>query len=299
MKKTLLSAAIAMTLTSPVMAVEVSDQLEVYGKMEVEYGAVRADDEHQYGTYLDIAEFGTTIRPNEHFDIVTSWLYEEYIDDVETPLEIDEAYVNWHALPDDKLNIIAGKQYLPFGNFETAMITDPLTLELGETRQDKAVLANSKHNNLSTAAYSFKGENKNGYGLTVGYETEKAKLGVDYQTNLREADAAALALHGSTTLGKTTVRAEHMSALQAFEDGSKPAASRIEANYDLNNDHIIAAQYQKTKDAEALELAKTTYGIAYRQPLYKDITGAVELQQTKDYADEKAKIFTAELAYEF
>lgn len=299
MKKTLLSAAIAMTLTSPVMAVEVSDQLEVYGKMEVEYGAVRAGDEHQYGTYLDIAEFGTTIRPNEHFDIVTSWLYEEYIDDVETPLEIDEAYVNWHTLPDDKLNIIAGKQYLPFGDFETAMITDPLTLELGETRQDKALVVNGTHNNVTASAFGFKGEDKNGYGVAVNYNTERGNIGIDYQTHLQESEAAALTLHGTAKLGKTTLRAEHLTTLEALEDGSKPSASRIEANYDLNNNRTIAAQFQATKEAEALELAETVYGVAYRQPLYKDLTGALELQQAKAYDGEKTKVLTAQIAYEF
>ncbi len=299
MKKTFLAAAFSATVVSPVMAVEVSDQLEINGLFEVEYGAIRSGDEHDYGTALATGALGVVLKPTDQFDIVTTWLYEEDLHAVATPLETDEAYITWHALPDAKLDIAAGKRYLPFGTFETAMIADPLTLELGETRQDKVLQASTSRDKWNASGYAFQGEEQDGYGLALWYGTETVQAGVDYLSSFQESDAAAVAVHSAAQLGKTTLVAEHLTAVDALDDGNKPSASHLEANYDLGKDRTAALAWNKTQAASSLDLPKQMYGVAYRQPLYKDLQGAVELQQSKAYDGMTTKAFTAQIAYEF
>ena len=69
---------------------------------------------------------------------ITDWvnghillLYEE--DD--TPLCVDEGFITLGNLEKFPLYFAAGKMYVPFGAFETNMISDPLTLELGENNE--------------------------------------------------------------------------------------------------------------------------------------------------------------------
>ncbi|MBU0656805.1 MAG: LbtU family siderophore porin [Gammaproteobacteria bacterium] len=308
MKKQLLAGLIATTLSSPLLAVEVSDQLEVFGTLELEYGASRGDSGNDYGTALATGALGATIKPNDKFDITTSWLYEEGLHEVETPLEIDEAMVTWHAMPDEKLDITAGKKYLPFGKFESAMVSDPLTLELGETRMDKVLEASGTNGNIDAGVYAFEGEAEDGYGARVGYSTETARVGVDYLSSLLDSEVPAIGVNGSVNLGRVTLLGEHVTASKSFKAGdldgaittdAKPSATHLEADIDLNNDRTVAVAWNKTKNAEEIGLAREYYGAAYRQPIYKDISGAIELVQSKQYTGEKDKTFTAQLSYEF
>lgn len=309
MNKRLLTSLVATTLSSPLWAAEISEQLEIYGTIELEYGASRGDSGNDYGTALATGALGATLKPNDTFDITTTFLYEEDLHEVATPAEVDEALITWHALPDAKFDLSAGKQYLPFGSFETAMVSDPLTLELGETRQDKVIMASGKPgNNISATAYGFEGESKDGYGIGIGYETENAHAGVDYLSSLLESNVGAVSIHGTVTRNRLTLTGEYLSATESFQAGdldgtitaaAKPSATHLEASYDLNNDRTVAVAWNKTKDAAELELPEEYYGVAYRQPIYKALSGAVELVQAKGYDGAKDKTFTAQLAYEF
>jgi hypothetical protein len=74
MKKQFLVILMTSALTPPVLAVEVSEQLEVFGTIELEYGANRGDSGNDYGTALATGALGAVIKPNDKFDITTSWL---------------------------------------------------------------------------------------------------------------------------------------------------------------------------------------------------------------------------------
>lgn len=321
-------------LIAPVVqAVEVSDQLEVFGTIEVEYSDRRGDSPAESGSALATGALGTTLKPNAHFDITTSFLYEEDPNAVATPLEVDESYVTWHALPQERLDLSAGKKYLPFGKFSTAMVSDPLTLELGETRSDAVLQARTQRGNLTTHGWVFDGkstktggasQHNGGYGAGIAYTTDKAAIGADYLSNLAESAnfdgkrnvnqrIPALAVHGSVKVGeRVTLLGEHLTALKRFqvgdveEDGNggltapaKPAATHLEANLDLKRDRTLAVAWNNTRDAAELGLPKTAYGVAYRQPIYGDLQGALEWQRAKDYANARDNTLTLQLSYEF
>jgi hypothetical protein len=337
MRKTVLAALIT---TSPAWAVNINEQMEITGGVqliygtrdsEVDDGASNISNEKVDGFAAQAVTLGAVYKPNEHVDATVSALYEEEIDEVVTEPEIDQAFVTWHALPDAKLDIAAGNQYLPFGKYETAMVHDPMTLDLGEGWRDKTLSANSKRGNLSATGFVFAAEatqtdgseHDQGYGVGVSYDTETAHAGVDYINNFGESGGFAdvnnsakqvpgIAVHGSTKLGRVTLLGDHVTATKSFQAGdladdagslttaAKPSATHIEADIDLNNDRTIAVAWNKTKDADAqLGLAEKSYGITYRQPIMKGIEGAVELLQATGYDDLKSKSVTAQIAYAF
>ncbi|MEB4591574.1 LbtU family siderophore porin [Candidatus Thiothrix sp. Deng01] len=332
MKKQILAGMIGAFLSVPSLAAEVSEQLEITGTIELEYGASRGDSGNEYGTALATGALGATIKPNDKFDITTTMLYEEDLHGVATPMGTDEAFVAWHALPDAKLDIHAGRQYLPFGSFDTAMVSDPLTLELGETRLNRVLKASTQNGAIHAAGYVFAGEatepgsddqQGTGFGLRADYATEQMSAGVDYLSNLAESDGLdgknnsvdkipAISLHGSAQLGRFKLIGEHLTAIKSFQPGdvldedgnsltvaAKPSATHLEANYDLHNDRTVALAWNQTKEAEEIGLAKEYYGATYRQPIYKGISGALELIQSKQYTGEQDKALTAQIAYEF
>lgn len=331
MKKQLLATLITTALTTPALAVEVSDQLELSGEFKAIYGHYKQQEDDgsgnittntQKGVATQAATLEAVIKPNDKFDITTSLLYEEEVNETVTPLEFDQAFVTVHALPDEKLDISVGKQYLPFGKFETGMIHDPVTLDFGEGWSDETVIASSKHGNITTHVYGFNGqsEQKGNYGVGVNYANEEQgrSVGIDYLANLSAPDNFAgvnnannsvpgIALHGSARINdKVTLFGEHIFANKKFDNGVdapvKPSTTHIEAQVDLGKDRMVAVSWESSKDAENSYfdgLPKRAYGVTYNQPLYKDLHGAVEVKQSKDYDGLKTDALTAQLSYAF
>lgn len=322
MKKQMLAAVISAAFATPAFAVEVSDQLEVTGEIKAIYGHYKSNGVTTKGIATQAATLGAVIKPNDKFDITTSLLYEEEVDEIVTPAEFDQAFITAHVLPDEKLDIAVGKQYLPFGKFETAMVHDPVTLDFGEGWSDETLIARSKRGNVTTHAFGFRGQSgqKGNYGVGISYDDEEKgrSVGMDYLANLSAPDNFAgvnnannnvpgIALHGSTKLtDKVTVFGEHILATKKFDNGInppvKPSATHIETQVDLGKDRMLAVSWEGSKDANDDYfggLPKNAYGLTYHQPLYKQLFGAVEVKKSKAYDGTKTDMLTGQLSYEF
>ncbi len=310
-------------LSGSAWALEVGDPAEVSGVVELEYGVSRGDSGREYGPLATKIEVDAAYKPTDKVDLHTLLLYED------KQASVDEADITWHALPDEKLDITAGKKYLPFGVFKKAMISSPLTKKLAEARQEKVLLASHKHGDFQTQGYVFAGtspqtggtgKHDTGYGLSVGYKTEAVRFGVDYLSNLAEtkrfenddndvaSEIPAFAVHGLTKIGRVTLIGEHIAATKAFQRGdlggsikvaAKPATTQLEADIDLNNDRTVAFAWSGSSDAAKFHLAKEKLGVTYSQPLYKNLAGSLELMRSKDYDAAVDNALTAQLAYEF
>jgi len=124
-------------------------------------------------------------------------LWEE---DETEPIEIDEAFILLDGIADTPVWIKAGRMYVPFGNLTSYMITDPLTLEIGETRAS-AVAAGFNLGGAYALAYAFNGDiDKAGkdshidnFGAQIGYivahEGFNLDAGISYINNLIESDS--------------------------------------------------------------------------------------------------------------
>ncbi len=123
-------------------------------------------------------------------------------DDDSYSLEIDEAYLKLGGNDAMPLFFRAGKMYVPFGKFETNMISDPLTLEIGETRGSAGELG-VNFAGFYLSGYAFNGvEDREGeddttdnFGGSIGYAYESdafsIEIGGSYINNLYEAGGLA------------------------------------------------------------------------------------------------------------
>jgi hypothetical protein len=258
--------------------------VEIGGIVEIEAGY---NDPYTGDSTSDVvvatAEIGIAAQINDWTAAEITALYEE--DD--TPLEIDVAIVTI-AHPDGPWFVTAGQQYVPFGTYETNLLSDPLTLEIGETRET-AILAGMESNGFYGGVYVFNGDNKeNGddridnFGAFVGFASENdvgefsANLG--YINDIGDSDGLQGVINdtlgnndvmdhvGGWTVdamfrsGPFVVIAEYTRASDSFDateisfggSGAQPEAFNIEAGYDFNllgRDATVAVGYQGTDEA--------------------------------------------------
>ena len=259
------------------------------GLIEVE---AAFSDEDEIATTV---EFGIDHKVNDKVDGHILFLYED------DELTIDEATINLH--PNETIDIIVGRQYVPFGSYDSNFITDPTTLDLGETQEDALKIAKKWGGGINTSAYVFKDDSDDAndkidnYGVSLGYENETFSLGLGYLSDVVDTATAGFNINAKLSLDKLSVIAEH-TRLEETEN-LNPSASHLEFAYDLGSDKTIAATYQETSDAAEFDLPKEAFGIVYSMPVYKNTSIAAEYLNTTAYDDSEDDVFTLQLAYEF
>ncbi|PIP13240.1 MAG: hypothetical protein COX48_04770 [bacterium (Candidatus Stahlbacteria) CG23_combo_of_CG06-09_8_20_14_all_34_7] len=122
-----------------------------------------------------------------------TFLYEDGED-----LLLDEGYILMDGENILPLHLKAGEICVPFGKFESSMISDPLTLEMGEMHET-AVELGTQYFGFYSSIYAFNGDiDKSGnnridnYGASIGYVIEKElyglDVGVDWINNIIDSD---------------------------------------------------------------------------------------------------------------
>ncbi len=116
-----------------------ADRIELSGLIEIEVGYEDLDfddsaqsDKESSDIVLATVELGVDVDIAKHVKGHVLFLWEE--DDTE-PVDVDEGIITIDGEDVAPVYLNAGKMYVPFGNFESHFISDPLTLELGETRE--------------------------------------------------------------------------------------------------------------------------------------------------------------------
>jgi hypothetical protein len=256
------------------------------------------------------------------FEFVSTHLQLLYEDDGDENIVLDEAFA---MLGDpDKFPLYAqgGKWPMPFGGlFETNMSTDPLTKDLGETRE-AAVLAGAAWKGFVAEGYVYNGDSRklaeseslDQFGANLGYGDEFAdggfNLGVGYISNIADSNvltdtlgAAATGLadyvpggeiHGFVTYKAFTVRGAYMKALDPFQPGelafngggAQPTAWYAEFVFGtefFGRSTIFAATVQGTEEALALGLPHSRYGVAASVEVMPKAWIIAEYLHDKDY----------------
>jgi hypothetical protein len=310
---------------------------EITEELKAEGGILSGIQEHiTLSGLIEVeASFGDDFEDNDLSDIVLAtvelgidaeindWvqghlllLYEE--DDTE-PIDVDEGTItigNPEVCPG---YVTAGKMYVPFGNFETHMISDPLTLELGETNES-AVQVGIETSGFYASVYAFNGdvdEHDNhddeieGFGANVGfaYENDNVSmdLGVDYINSIGDSDllteflpgeiddyVEGCGLHGIFNIGPFTLIGEYIEAVDEFEvgelafgsDGAEPSAWNVEAGYTFElagKETTLAIGYQGTDEALALELPEYRLMGSVAMEIFDGTSLAFEWAHDEDY----------------
>ncbi|KAA6187046.1 LbtU family siderophore porin [Thiohalocapsa marina] len=172
--------------------------IDITGLIEVEASYV---DPFEGTSESDITlatfELGIASQVNDWVQVVASLLYEQD----ETDLEVDLAFITI-ANPDlSPIFFTAGQLYVPFGAYQTNLLSDPLTLEIGEARETAAQIG-FVHNGFSGSVYGFSGDNDvdgeqeiGSWGANLAFAMETGNLtwsaGAGYINDLGDSDSLA------------------------------------------------------------------------------------------------------------
>jgi hypothetical protein len=238
------------------------------------------------------------------------------------PVEVEEAVISLADPERLPLFLNAGKMYVPFGVYESFMIQDPLTLELGETN-DTAVQLGFEQAGFYGSVYAFRGDVKktgrddtiNNFGANTGYAIENdawsLNAGLGYLRNLAAADSISAALpeeanfeiadyiggfnaYLSLSYGPVTFYSEYLTALDDFaagelgDDSAKPRAWHAELGYTmelLEKETTFALGYQGTSQARGLALPEHRYLAAVNVALADNLAWTLEYLHDRDYRE--------------
>jgi hypothetical protein len=296
------------------------ERLEFTGVIEVEAAWEDPDNgDSQSSTTLATAELGIAARIASAVSAELVLLYE---DDGAEDLDVDVAAIT--LAPGDAWSLRAGQFYLPFGVYETQMISDPLTLELGEIRET-ALQADFNIGILSVSGYLFDGDaSEDGNGkidnfgvdLSLTQEFERFSFSADlgYLNDIGDSDGliahagpvhqrvAGYAFSASVTSGPFTLIGEYLAAKDSFASGIEPSAYNLEAGYGFQLAGLeanAAFGVQGTDEADPLGLPESMVIAALSMGIYENTVLAFEFAESEDYANNKTNRFSVQLAAEF
>lgn len=311
-KNTLVLAILAAMGTHGIAYAEPS--VEIGGVVEIEASSGEDSSDIAVAT----AELGIAAQINEQVSAELVLLHEAGEDD---PVVVDVATVTLDF--SEQVSATAGLTTAPFGVFDTNMISDPLTLEMGETGAT-LLQADFVTGPLTTSVYTFNGANASNdkidnWGINIGYQAEQFGITLGYIANLGDSDGiaaetidekvAGLSISAGASFGDFTLIAEHVRANKAFNIGdgnddyalsskAKPSASNLELGYTMDAT-TFAVGMQRTREAEEFGLAEKRRIAAITHEWMANTTISLEHARDEDYAGEETAVTTLKLAVEF
>ncbi|MEJ2765920.1 LbtU family siderophore porin [Photobacterium sp. MCCC 1A19761] len=262
---------------------------------------------------LATAELGIAADINDWVSSEIIFLYEQ--DD--TPLEVDVATL-YLSPPDEPWYLTAGQFYLPFGVYDTQMVSSPLTSDVGETRET-AFLTGVAQRDFYASVFLFNGSNKkegkehlNNWGVQVGLATETDNIvlisELSYINDIGDSDNLQDVLRSQNVndytdgwngfakaiSGPWTVIGEYTATLSGFESnvltfnfhGAKPSAWNLELGYQFFLGQFGATAafgYQGTREALPLELPEERLLAALSVDVLDNTAISLEWARDQDY----------------
>ncbi len=290
--------------------------LAMTGAIEVESSFSKTSGENTSDITLSTVElgFGAAITKNIIGRLL--FLFEE---DATDPLQLDEGFINIQ-LGDSPFLITAGQFYLPFGIYDSHLISDPLTLELGETRESalqlnfaQAAFYSSFFIFNGTATESDDREKIDGYGAAAGLSHQGKEYIFDFNitflSNIADSDTlqesvsdsramestvAGTAAQVSFSMGSITLSGEYIGANRSFKaadltfngGGARPSSTSFELAYDFKltgRNATVAVAIQTSDEAAALALPEQRTAATLSVDIVENTSIAIELKHEEDY----------------
>jgi hypothetical protein len=320
----------------PVFAEESSnwtDKVTLNGVIEVEANYEETSAADVSDIALATVELGIDADIAEHIGGHLLLLWE----DGDNGINVDEGFITLDRKDVMPLYLDAGKMYIPFGNFESHFISDPLTLEIGETNEVAVKLGYAgKLAEASVAIYN--GDvNQTGddnhiddfaAGITitpVASENFSVAFGASYISNLGDSDglegeitsppgtiqddAPGMGAFASLSIQeKFFVEIEYISAMDDFQAGElnfdngetfKPEAWSFEVAFAASEKLELALRWETGTDLGDDFLPKERYGVAASYALYDATTIAVEYLHSSFENNDESDGVTVQLGIEF
>lgn len=290
---------------------------EVSGLVEVSAAYTKQGDDKDADTNVDTVEVDFGLEVTDNLELALAFLYEEGED-----FGVDSAEAIWKFDELEGLSLHAGLLYLPFGRFETAMISDPLTLELGEI-SDGAFGLVYESDYIDLAGYVFAGDIKdatddadevNFVGCVTLKPGEGFEVWVAGLSDIAEAamdddiidalDAAAeegldasydgaagIDVGALVEAGDFTLAAEYLAAVDDIEicgeKVGKPQTWSVDLAYAATDALTLAARYEGSKDFAPDEFPETQFGVAAEYAFESGVALAVEYMYGRFDKDEE------------
>jgi len=289
---------------------EIEDRIGISGVIEVE-GAYVSEKltgggrNRNSDIVLATVELGIEAEINDRVAGNVVLLWEE--DDTE-PVDLDVGTITWAG---KKFDITAGRFYMPLGTFNSHFISDPLTLELGET-SESGVLATLYPSERITASVvvangdvdkTTSNDNVNDFGLRLDFKTvmnddTSLDVGMQYYSDISDTDGEILGSTGNVlvrnvgALGLSidlekdgwSVNTEYIGAARSFDpsnldsdtdgQGDKPAAWNFEIARSVHEKCELALKYEGS--SEFADFPGDQYGIAGSWNIADDTTFSSE-----------------------
>jgi len=311
------------------LATPITDRITLSGLLEVEataetLGMAAGNSEATSDLTLATAQLGFGLKVTEEVRGNLSFLYEEDA----TDLEVDEAAIDINYAP---LFARFGRLYVPFGVFHSHFISDPLTLELGETRETAALFGYG-HELFSLSAFVFNGDAEKageedhlrdwGTSLVVT-PAEGLELGGSYLSDLADSDAelpggdyrrrvGGWSAFATVEYGPLGVSGEVLGALESFSAddldadgdgaGDQPRAWNVEVSWTPHEAVEVAVRLEGSR--EFAGQPATQYGMNTSWGIVDSTTLSLEYLRgefDRGFGDgvDTRDLITAQLSLEF
>ncbi|MBC8317692.1 MAG: LbtU family siderophore porin [Desulfobulbaceae bacterium] len=271
---------------------------------------------------LSTVQFSLDAYPTDWSHGRLVFLYEEGEGD--DHVLVDEGTVTLGNMDTFPATVTVGKKYLPFGSYLTSTISDPLTLDLGET-SDSVLQADIQFLGFYGSAYLFNGDISergeddkiDAYGAALGLanviEDFSYDIGVEWISNIGDSDGIGdhlsdtvngevedyvdgFSAHLLMAYGPVNFFAEYVGARQSFKTselefrgrGAKPEAWGLEMGYNitlLNREALFSVGYHRTEESLALGLPEERYLVAMSLGIFDNTTLSFEWAHDEDYDD--------------
>ncbi len=321
--------------------VMINEYVAFGGALEIEGDWRRNfDHESESNIRLETAEFDFEAQI---VDWVTGTLQIEW-DDEDDKLTVDEAFLQLGNTKRYPPFLLAGRFVVPFGLStgdrvgDTLSITDPLTFEVFETRED-TVLLGAEAAGFVGGAYAFNGDTNEGggdhvgnFGATIGYAAERGDMEftarVDFINSVFDSDGLTeafpdaleadytpgLAALARLRMGAFSISTEYNGALRDadFVSEGEPVNRRPEAWYVegayftgvYGKESFVALGYSESDDlggAFAKRRITTTIGswLTRNLRLSLEYLHEDDFSQSQGGTGNPAQAFTGQLTYEW
>lgn len=336
LKKTRLQRALGIALfggialgASGMLSANWQEHLTISGYVAIDAVYEKMEEENYSDLIISGAglHFAAEIAENVTADI--AFYYEDGYDHP----DLDEATISFNP-GGGPLTFVAGRTYLPFGDFSSNMVSDPITLAMGEIRED-ALLLNMEMEGLYSSVYLFNGDIEkydandtlSNYGLRLGYYWDQGDtaldIGVDWINSIYDTDGIEWALnelYGTNTVfkrisglgahihGRYGPFSLYTGYVGATDDlagkgtNTQARAWNLEAGYDFligDMDATVALGYQESTEAAMLELPEKRISGAVSMEVANHTTLAFEYRRDTGYDREKSHAGIAQVAVEF
>lgn len=307
----------------------ITEKITISGLIEIEAGATEIDftdggTESESDIILATAQLGLGVEVAKGITGDLILLYEEDA----TDLELDEAAINFsNEVWFGRL----GQQYVPFGVFHSHFISDPLTLELGETRET-ALLGGYENDFVRISAYLFNGgteketdreDHIRDWGVSLSSNpSEILTVGASYISDLADSDAEIVGdTYGKRVGGWSAfftvepdsfhLAVEVLGAERTFSaadldadgdgEGDRPLTWNLELAWYPSDVLELAARYEGSEEFDGHP--ETQYGLCGSWGIRENVSLSLEYLRGEfdSFGDgaENRNMVTAQLALEF